>query len=151
MRDQICSVGITALNSLLVRRKTLQQNIVVTERIIKRHEKNLSSEVMRQLHSGTVADMQRFKEDLANTETQISNILGFLDEVESDVRMALISDDGHAELDKRLLLFAGTIHSVKEDDRVVQKELNSFLGRDVSSFSESHESVPQTQAQQVTE
>lgn len=54
----------------------------------------------------------------------------------SDIRMALISDDGHAELDKRLLLFAGALQSVKVEERVAEQELRSFLGHPVKSLSE---------------
>ncbi|MBI2645318.1 hypothetical protein HYW94_04070 [Candidatus Uhrbacteria bacterium] len=145
MREQIASIGITALSSLLERRNLLEENISVTERVIRKYEKNLSSDVMHQLHASTLADMEKFQQELAKTETQIGDIVGFLDEVESDVRMALISDDGHAELDKRLLQFAGTIQSVKAEERVVEQELQSYLGHTAKPLSEDSDSAPHTQ------
>lgn len=151
MRDQIASVGITALASLLARRKLLKANISATASIIKKYEGNLSSDVMHQLHANTVADLETFQQELTKTETQIGDVVGFLDEVESDVRMALISDDGHAELDKRLLQFAASIQSVKADERAVQQELRSFLDRVSEPLDVPLESTSQTHSQRAFE
>lgn len=143
MRDQIASVGITALASLLARRKLLKANISATAHIIKKYGGNLSSDVMHQLHTGTLVDIETFQQELAKTEMQVGDIIGFLDEVESDVRMALISDDGHAELDKQLLQFAASIQSVKADERAVQQELRSYLGHSSKAVSEDSDTVSQ--------